>query len=780
MSGEPSGEPSAQKRPSERATRPRTVQLADTFMVRAAAFPLNQLLTLGTEPLHTLRGAVTVRDRTLAYDEIVERERIALHAETCRSDTFLKALTLSNPQLAARARTLSCKRVRNKRVRHLETTLFRYLSRATTRTTPGDLWAGVTVGVRSTRTAVTECPAVIQCEPDLRPLVALFNGVVTADRARVRWRLNPTVQVQGDELRFVTPDARALGLAFEGAGVVVERLRLRESAGLFEYEDDLRNLWPDLDAEALLAVLIERGLLVTAQRFPYRFASVWEALRQAQADLPRSARDVWQCCTNELRTLCLALETGYGSWSADEVAALQEQAATCVAGAGRALGVHVEVPRAPLRANLRAGLRVQLGPELWAQLRIACDDFSIYQRQLALGPALATWTSESLASRFQGDQSLVPLPLSAPFQTEGESLPLASTWEDVACSVRAGLPLQQRLTRMSKLLAQGGDSVVFLPTDEPGLPVGTGSWAMLCGLRIGRKHSVHGLNALVPHPHSLHGRVAELLSPVPGAAELHQWLRGQLDTCLESEACEAVEVVGPFDHTANVLSRPASGLPVIDPWRPDASDILLSDLVMRAGKLFHHPTGKQIRAHWLSAANPADAVSELLTSTIGYLPRLLRFETASLPLRVETQQLCTPEVRLSHGARIRPRRSVVAGADLKALLAMRDKAERFVRWLALAEARDWPRLVRVRFAGRSPIVIPTHSPLAVESLCEGQRWSEGARLIVEDFDGDVGITLPDGRHYVAELAVFGTMDDPTTRNCPSVRRLGLGATGVAR
>ena len=117
--------------------------LGPLAVVRGASWPLEALEEFSRDELWELAtAAANTSAYQAAYETALERNRETLWVATQGSTRFMVALTVSNPDLAGRTAECDWSR-RNKRVRHLETTLFRHFSRAVGRTAPCDLWTGV-------------------------------------------------------------------------------------------------------------------------------------------------------------------------------------------------------------------------------------------------------------------------------------------------------------------------------------------------------------------------------------------------------------------------------------------------------------------------------------------------------------------------------------------------------------------------------------------------------------------------------------------------------------
>src|SRR5437867_8091019 len=152
------------------------LELAPAAVIRAAAWPIETLEVFGDPELANTshkRGSIDS-----AYEVALDRERVSLLERTVDDRQFMKALLLASPSLFERVRTYQRPvKPRSKSVRHLETSLYRYLARAAARPTPNHLWAGVTLAPFCDKERIV--PAVPRADfcPDLAPFAFALNAL---------------------------------------------------------------------------------------------------------------------------------------------------------------------------------------------------------------------------------------------------------------------------------------------------------------------------------------------------------------------------------------------------------------------------------------------------------------------------------------------------------------------------------------------------------------------------------------------------------------------------
>src|SRR5688572_8367487 len=313
-----------------------TLDLAPAAVIRAAAWPIETIDVFGHPGL--------------------DRERTSLWDMTYGDPRFMKALLFASPSLFERVSGQQGRLVpRNKRVRHLETSLYRYLARAAARPTPNGLWAGVTQARFGDSDGVVPAAACTDVVPDLTPFVAAFRAL--AERSvyceAALWRLGPTVRRQPDG------SWRFLSRAFGGA---VDLRRVEANAALDPFIERLGNAGAgtlgELSSRAevprqLVDQLAKGGVLIGGLAFPNRFASAWEALAVAGEALLGADRAAWKRTISVLAKLADSLSTEFDRLSPDDLIARIGQARTLAVELFAALGVEVDVPAAPFRCDLR-------------------------------------------------------------------------------------------------------------------------------------------------------------------------------------------------------------------------------------------------------------------------------------------------------------------------------------------------------------------------------------------------------------------------------------------
>ncbi len=342
-----------------------TPELAPAVVVRAALFPLRTLLRLADVELAALAATTGARSSAAfeqAYESSMQRQRGALSAATLEDPRFARALCLTNEDLSRR---LGAKgglpARRNKRARHLETTLYRYLARAVWRREPCDLWAGVALGTWGERSSVTPITPRYALSPDLGPYQFIVQTLARTPEYIERgvYKLNPTLYLDphGDRWRytvrvFTSVASRELP-SRPGVDALIHALASMEPASLAGTAAELRRLGATDDAlEALLTAFHSLGLLVGGLAFPRTFSSAWEALMAVAPELlPRHAAP-WRSAVRRLRRICRRLERDMETLRLEESPRFARRSPPRSRGA-RGGPRHPRATAAPLRAALR-------------------------------------------------------------------------------------------------------------------------------------------------------------------------------------------------------------------------------------------------------------------------------------------------------------------------------------------------------------------------------------------------------------------------------------------
>ncbi|MBX3128161.1 MAG: lantibiotic dehydratase [Polyangiaceae bacterium] len=668
--------------------------LAPAAVVRASAWPIDVLDAFGAD----------VAD--VGYAAAVDREREALWERTVGEPQFMRALTFASPAFAARVDALAPRRrQRGKRVRHAETSLYRYLARAASRTTPAGLWAGVGVGRFGAEDRVLARSARYAVAPDLAPFAALLRAVGerTPYRDHARFRLNPTLRAL-DESGFVFQVRRQDGGlehrsldATAGMPALLGRLGGAGSGALGELAARAGSDRATMDA------LAGAGVLVGGLRLPLRCASPWAALEQGAELLMTRERASWQAALARLHEISVALSSELPRATVADVTRALACAREAISQLVRGFDAPgVAVPTVTLHCDLGLPFELVLGAARRERLLATLD---AYHREWLCGASPLSGPRAARRAAILDMASARPIPL-------GAGLPDA-------------LPIE-------------GAS----PADAGWAP-----WGTFLGRLGGRALStVFGVDDNPARAFARHGAL------LGAESELVEWLAARITALHLDHGVSTADLLVPFARP-NVLCRPEVGALGIDPWGADGPDLQGAELraQQRALVLWVPKVGRLCVLNLTSADVLAgDTVVEQLLYT-GFDERVAPGFRASA---VMTESEHGPPkhregLTLSTGAVVRARRTRVAGAHLAPLLAARGPA-RFALWQALAQRLRWPGRVTLSLDGGTPLLIDPSSPLALEAAFEGAR--SRAELVVQDADDSAWVQTPRGRH-VADVAI---------------------------
>lgn len=736
------------------------LELAPAAVARVAAFPLDRVARLGDPEISGMAQGTCLEDQAsrgryeAAYAAAIERQRAALWSATAGDPAFRRALALSNPALL---RALpAAPGPRNKRQRHLETSLYRYLARAVARAEPNGLWAGVALCRLGDRERALPAAPGYFVAPDLAPLQALVRALAERPEYRegARYKLNPTLQRGLDGWRFWAP---------RGPGLVARRLKSTpaidaavaalEERGRFTPGEAALTIAARArlaagNGRALVDLLISGGAVVGGLRFPGRFECPWEALHRCAAPLEPAHAAAWARATAELRALAAGLEQGLQDMSAEAVADAQDAARAALAGLCEALEVgEVALPRAPLRCDLRAPWTLEFGPERRAALAAAASALSRFQSSEGMGGAL----SPALVRRWLPGQ-VASLAGFTPPRTLEDRAGAPLCWEDIAEALDPGGELSTRVAGWARRLAGDAEISAAGTAEAPGAPLGSLLFT-LGGEAVGGALVLRGI---VRDATPAFSRCAWLLEPA-GARALTTWLQGQFTTLAAEAGVDQAELLVAGDNP-NVLARPPLLAAAIDLWgtEPGTLDVRGASVVVDPGSgcpfVYVPGRSRPLAVHSLTAAAvpPGDHAQHLLLlSSLRTPPQIPRGDRLAFRGELAGGQH-SPRVRLPCGAVVRTRRTALAGAVVGALTGARG-ALRFALWQRIAAERGWPALVTVRRGDDPPLLVPRDSPLAVEALFEGAAGC--THLYVEEFIDAAWIPNSAGERHVAELAL---------------------------
>lgn len=744
------------------------MKLAPFGVVRAAAWPLEILEGFGNPDLKELGRSVVGKKLHPKFEQeyyaTIERERSHLWDRTRNDFQFNKALALSSLSAYARI-SASATRLdgpRNRAMRLAESTLYRYLARATGRSTPHGLWAGVTEIRFGDRSQVHTITPHCRFAPDLRPFQTLIRGLAERPEHRYKasWRLNPTLRADPNggwtflgrradgrvEKRFLGSDpivSRALKRLAETPPMALDRLAAEVAR---------RESWPVAARRRVLQMfeaLASGGALVGGMDLPTKFGTPWEALEAISRQLGGKAREAWADATLRLEDLCgnLSSDAVWTSSTDDFVSSLVE-VGDCVAGLARALDLSPGVPATQLlRCDLHLPWRITLDGSQRDSLHTALVDYeSQWLRGVSPDAKMRELLRSSLTQRVAGGRSLVEsVELLA--QEPRWSSEVWPPWQEV---VEPGV--RARLRLWEKALDNSLPEVSLASSTESVAPAAAPTGALFAGLSEDNGIFVRSV-ADIPTLGS--ARFDDVLSE-PG---LNRWIRRQLEQSILDSGISLAELRIPFEPNPNVLASPVVLPEAIEPWGGDAHSLPLRGAVLDvdgpSGRLILRLAGSERPWAVLSmgAANlqAHDPVARLLLMT-GFHESPGRNQRAvDVPVASELGSCrFTPRILLRHGAVLRRRRSLLSG-ELAALAGARG-IERFHAWQELARELDWPEELMVSAGGGEAMRIHRDSPLAIEAAFKGIR-PDSPYLAVEEVGVDRGLSIPGMGNHVAELAI---------------------------
>jgi hypothetical protein len=742
-------------------------ECAPYAVLRIASWSLDSLRRLSDNPasralLESSESAGESYARR--YEAAVQAERRILWEETALDERFAKALAVSNPELAARLLGKTPNETRNRRARHLDTTLYRYLARACTRTEPCDLWAGVTLARWGRETRIRHKRPRYSLCPDLRPFQAIASELRRLPRySRAgTWKLNPTL-TRTEDGRFAlwkrdgAGSMRSCVLASHRAiELVVEAFEDTPSAPWSELRGIVEQRFGlELQvAEELLSVSVDLGVLIGGLALPLRFRSAWHALWLFAAELEPRERLTWQRAVISMRRLARRLERQMDELTVAELMAGFERFRDLVATLCQGLGVpQVELPRSLLRCDAEAPFDVELSATLKETCLLSLSEYSEFAEAASLFSASAKVHSQAL---------LVDLPLDmnrAVQQARWIGLSWSDewkSWEDICRYLGDPPALVSAIQQWQRWL--DSDGPVVWQSAGGAAPERFPYGSFVCRLSGGTLQVTGHADELA----ALFSRFTTLFSSPASARPdpLSRWYAALLRQIAAGNRADVVELVAPFERSPNTLACADLGVPFCSLWQASTGEVSL-----RGARLEHDPKlgmpvlrvkgrTKPVILSSFSFANYTlvDALAERLLLTSARALPLWTFVKDNIPFRRElSSRRHSPAVLLPSGAVVARRRVVITGAELDRL-RQKDRIARYRAWLALARERELPPVVALRKGLQSPLTIHRDSPLAVEAAFEGLDEST-SHLIVEEVHDEGFVRGEGGERYAAELAV---------------------------
>lgn len=689
-------------------------EIAPAAVVRVAAWPVEVLEQFVAPHLAAQAASVDADDAEAlaayeeAYRHTLESQRRQLWRVTAGDARFCCALALASPSLASRLQDGTPPVQRNKRTRHLEKSLYRYLARTVARIEPYGLWTGVTLAEFGSEEATVVSARTPQTyfAPELDPFRTLLRTLGQREPYRTRgpYRLNPTLQGL-DTQRWCYARRKTDGtlcwrdLPPSPTWQVLHRgLAALPPDILSVLQQRLAEFVPEQVAETLLEFALERGLLIGGLQLPCYFASPWEALEQAEARLEAPERHVWSAARASIKHTCEQLE-GYidrvfsevhtpaaepGAVTAAEPV-LRANTAVCEAIAALAQALSLPSPALPqsvLRCDFAAPFRIQLGRDDRLRLIALLQEWAHLEHQYGTGRRHTLQTRRVLRTCGAGHE-LMAMPMDH------------STSEGVIPEyVNSGLEL--------------------------GPPLG----ALI--LRPGRGGLAHpwvcGLSNVATATHARHAYYLERIGD-----PLLPWFRATFRDLQDTCGIEIVDLIHDHPGSPNLLARPRYTDSIVDPWGTTPGALSCADAHLVQGP---HPAALLLQAgqrhlavHVFTAlvVPPTDVVVERLmaTSFNWRTPVPPAGDATSEDAEADTDRpLRRP--RLCSGAILEPRRFLLPDHEVEGLATARG-AQRFRLWQRLARSYQWPALLRLTFGSAPALLVPTDSPLALEVAFEGVR-----------------------------------------------------------
>lgn len=736
-------------------------ELAELGVVRGAAWPIECLDRFGSQELVELALSSADRDRQLyfaKYAEIFDREREILWEITAADDRFAKALMLSNRLVADKVRAYLPRwqqQPRNKIIRRLEHTLYRYLARAVGRTTPNGLWAGVCLFTPGDRSECVKTAAEYAFAPDLRPFQSILRclGERAIYRSSSYWQTNPTLKRCDDTWQFWSKSStEAAGWCQIAGNESIDRC-LQTIVDLppllwSEMVTKIDLLTPTATGE-WLDRLIDIGAIVGGLDLPVRFDTVWDGLVESGDKLIGTDRDLWCQTLDRLTFLCFDLSLSWDEIDSPRLSVYLDEARQAIRDLIIELTIpvdQIELPDLILHCDLRLPWQITIDRDRVDRL---ATTIAIYHRDWLdrISPSMQFRRQQRsyLQAQLTKGVELNSIEFTNLLPTDDEQIEsmIVNDPEMIDC-----------LQKWIGLLNQSTDCVYLKPQQSPiGNKVVTAPLGCFYFTPVSDWQLI--ISGIDDDPARAFTRFGELLD---ADDRLHDWLRQKLSEISVENQIDIVEIQTHFEGNPNPLARRQIVAETIDLWGAYPNSLSLKSAQITLDRTTKTPLlsvplrSRPIAVFFFCAANigAIDPLVSLLLYT-GFQERSSYFKSIEMLINKDLKTTHTPRIILENDEIIRPKQTILNQELLQQMISLLPR-DRYLRWQEMARDFGWGNLLNVRVDREPNLLIKSDSPLALEAAFKSIKPSTKVAIVEEIID------LPwlvdrDGQHYFAEFAM---------------------------
>jgi hypothetical protein len=750
-------------------------ELADLGVVRGAAWPIECLDRFGSQELVELALSSDDRDCQIylaKYAEIFDREREILWEITAADDRFLKALMLSNRLVSDQVRAYLPRwqhQPRNKRIRRLEHTLYRYLARAVGRTTPNGLWAGVCLFTSDDRSECVTTVAEYAFAPDLRPFQSILRwlGNRSIYRESSYWQVNPTLKRLDDNWQFWARSSTEEAGWCQIAGnesidqclqTIIDLPPLLWSELVTKID-----LFTPIETGEWLDQLIDIGAIVGGLDLPVRFDTVWDGLVESAEQLIGTDRDLWDQALDYLTFLCFDLSVNWDEIDSPRLSVYLDQARQTIRHLAIELAIpidQIELPDLILHCDLLLPWQISIDRNRIDRL---ATTISIYHRD---------WLDQISPSMQFRQQQRAYLQAQLTKGVELNSIEftnlLPTDDEQIESMIMNDPEMLDCLQKWVELLNQSTESVYLKPQQESSgntiaiAPLGcfyftpVSNWQLI-------------ISGIDDDPARAFTRFGKFLDT---KERLHDWLRQKLVEISVKNQIDIVEIQTHFEGNPNPLARSQIVAETIDLWGADPNSLSLAsaqiifDQTTKTPLLSMPSRSRPIAIFFFCAANigAIDPFVSLLLYT-GFQERSSYFKSIEMLTNADLGTICTPQIILENNEIIRPKQTILNQELLQQMISLLPQ-DRYLRWQKMARDFGWSNLLNIRVDREPSLLIKSDSPLALEAIFKSIKPNTNFAIVEEIIDLPWLVDRA-GQHYFAEFALpfqrakHGWSDSPT-------------------